>query len=317
MEHELFLLLNSLKKLTNNKMDNLKSVYIRLILVMVFWGSAFVSGRILTQKFHPMNVGFFRFFIASSVLIPFLMYKKPDFYKINFIQFLKVLSLAATGVFSYNFFFFSGLKLVEAGRSSVIIATNPAITAIVAVFFMGEVLNFRKFLGFSFALFGIIIVVTKGELATLFHGGFDQGELFLLGAVISWVTYTILGKMILKKLTSLEATTWACFLGTLMLLPFALHFNFFTSVQTLDGSDLLHFANIGLFSTCLGFIWYYDGVAKIGAATASSFINLVPIIGILCGSLFLNESITYSLIIGSLVVIVGVYLVNKKPFIPL
>lgn len=279
---------------------------------MVFWGSAFVSGRVLTQKFHPMNVGFLRFFIASSVLIPFLIFKKPDFYKINTIQFFKVLCLGATGVFSYNYFFFNGLKLVEAGRSSVIIATNPAITAIVAVIFMGEALNGRKFLGFSLALLGIVIVVTKGNIATLFDGGFELGELYLLGAVFSWVTYTILGKVFLKKLTSLEATTWACFLGTLMLFPFALQNDFFISIQSAEFLDMLHFANIGLLSTCLGFIWYYDGVSKIGAATASSFINLVPVIGIFCGALFLNEAITYSLVVGSLVVILGVYLVNRR-----
>lgn len=279
---------------------------------MVFWGSAFVSGRVLTQKFHPMNVGFFRFFIASLVLIPFLFFKKPDFYKINFNQFLKVLSLGATGVFSYNFFFFNGLKLVEAGRASVIIATNPALTAILAVIFMGEKMSFKKFLGFSLALLGIAIVVTKGQLATIFDGGFDQGEIYLLGAVLSWVTYTILGKIILKKLTSLEATTWACFLGTLMLLPFAIQNSFLTQIQNANILDYLHFSNIGLLSTCLGFIWYYDGVSRIGAATASSFINLVPLIGIFCGAIFLNEVISYSLILGSAVVILGVYLVNRR-----
>ena len=278
---------------------------------MIFWGSAFVSGRILTATFHPFNVGLMRFGIASLVLIPFLFYKKPNFYKINFIQFLKVLVLALTGVFSYNYFFFTGLQYLEAGRSSVIIAMNPAITFFLAALFLGERLTIKKLTGILLAILGVLVVVSRGNLFFLFSEGFGNGELYLFGAVFSWVSYTILGKVFLKKLTSLEATTWACFLGTFILLPFALKSNFTSELALLEPRHLLHIANIGILTTCVGFIWYYDGIKKIGAAAASSFINLVPIVGIFTGAVFLSENVGFSLVFGSILVICGVFLVNR------
>ena len=290
----------------------LKLVYLKLVFAMIFWGAAFVSGRVLTQEFHPFNVGVIRFALASLFLLPYLYYKKPDFYKLTLSQFFKVLSLGATGVFAYNYFFFNGLKVVEAGRSSIIIATNPAFTALIAIVFLGESFSKKKLLGFICAFSGALLVISDGSLSVLVKNPLGTGEAYLIGAVISWVTYTILGKVFLKKLTSLEATTWACFLGCLMLIPFGIQNNLISELSLVDGIDLLHFANIGLLATCLGFIWFYDGVVKIGAATAASFINLVPLVGITSGVIFLGEKVSISLVFGSMIVIVGVYLVNRK-----
>ena len=144
-------------------MENLKSikVNIKLVLVMFFWGMAFVSGRSLSQNYSPFCIAFLRFFQASIILIFFSYYKNNRFFHITFTQFLKVLILGLTGVFAYNFFFFNGLKLIEAGRASIIIATNPVFTSVAAILFLNEKLSKRKIFGILLGITGAMTVISK------------------------------------------------------------------------------------------------------------------------------------------------------------
>lgn len=222
-----------------------------------------------------------------------------------------MLLLALSGVFAYNFFFFSGLKLVESGRSSVIISINPVVTTCAAFFIFKEHLSFQKFLGVLFAFLGLLIVLTRGEINHLLMGEFGQGEIYLLCAVFSWVTYTLLGKKIMTTISPLEASTWASILGSFFILPFALYYGLSEVGPMITLIDFLNFLNLGVFSTCFGFIWYYQGVKEIGAARTSSFINLIPIIGITVGVIFLNEKVSLSTFLGGGLVVLGIALVNK------
>jgi len=68
---------------------------------------------------------------------------------------------------------------------------------------------------------------------------------------------------------------------------------------------------LGVFGTAVGFVWYYQGVSRIGAAKTVIFNNLVPVFGVLLGWLLLGEQLTPSLIVGGLLAITGVFLVNR------
>ena len=70
---------------------------------------------------------------------------------------------------------------------------------------------------------------------------------------------------------------------------------------------------MAVFGTVLGFVWYYEGVYSIGPTKAGIFINFVPISAIVLAVLILGEKITFSLIVGTILVILGVFWVNKKP----
>lgn len=292
---------------------NFNWVYLKLVLVMMFWGTAFVSGRMLSISYHPLSVAFLRFVFAIIILIPFLKLKTGRLFPTKKINYLKFLALGLSGVFAYNYFFLTGLKLVEAGRSSVIIAFNPALTMLLSYFFFKEKLTKTNFLGIFFAMFGAIFVMSKGQFSSLLNGAIGKGELYLLGGVFSWITYTLLGKRFLTKISVYEATTWACIMGALILFPFAIGNGLSQTLSSIKMIDFLNFANLGIFSTCLGFIWYYEGVREIGPSKTSSFINLLPIIGVTSGVVLLKEHPGPTLYIGGIIVIFGIFLVNKKP----
>ena len=288
------------------------TIYLKLVLAMCIWGGTFVPARVLSQEFSAITISFYRFLISSIFLLLVLVYRGEHRLKWSAKNIVTMSVLGLTGVFAYNVFFFLGLQTVAAGKSSVIISMNPAVTAIFATIFLKEVMTWKKLLGVILALFGVITVIGQGDFSSLFHGGFSIGEIFLLGSVTSWVIYTIVGKIILKEFTSLQATTWAFVFGTLFIFPFAyfegaLKFN--SQASFLHWTYLLY---LGVFGSAVAFLWFYDGVKVIGAAKAASFINISPIVGVLSGVLLLGEKINLSLLVGGTIVAIGVVLINRK-----
>jgi drug/metabolite transporter (DMT)-like permease len=75
--------------------------------------------------------------------------------------------------------------------------------------------------------------------------------------------------------------------------------------------DWLNLAYLGVCGTVLGFVWYYQGIRKIGAIRASQFINFVPVSAIVLAFLLLGEPVTPSLVAGGALVVCGVYLTNR------
>ena len=285
-------------------------IYIKLVFAMILWGGTFISGRVLSQDFHPFTIAFWRFAIASVFLSAVLIKDSKAFPSLNKYKVFKVVLLGLSGVFAYNYFFFSGLSSVEAGKASVIIAINPTVTAFIASVFMGEGASFKKIVGIFTALSGALVVITKGEVLNLNFEEFGYGEGYLLCAVLCWVGYTLIGKVALKKLTALEATTLACICGTLMLAPFAYFYDGFELVAKANLKQWWHLFYLGSLGTGLGFIWFYEGIQQIGASRAASFINLVPVAGVSIGAIALGEKINNSLLLGGILVLFGINLVN-------
>jgi len=286
-------------------------LYIKIILVMVFWGSAFVSGRMLALSYPPIVVAFLRFLVACAFLFPWLYYKEKKVWASKLSHYGIFAMLGLFGVFLYNYTFLSGLKLVEAGRSSVIISFNPVASAVISVLFLKERLNRLQLLGVGFGLMGVLYVLSRGDLSSLITHGVDLGEMYLLIAVASWITYTILGRKYMRGITAIQGISWTCLFGLLYLMPFALSSGLIDAFFNLNTLDIINLINLGFFSTCLGFIWYYEAVLELGVAKTTSFINLLPLVGVLTGILFLGEQPTMTLYLGGALTLVGVFIVNR------
>ena len=140
---------------------------------------------------------------------------------------------------------------------------------------------------------------------------FSLGDLYILGCVASWATYSLLGKKVMEGMTPLGAVTWSSILGCVMLFPAALFTGLSADLARAGGVEWLSIIYLGVFGTGLGFTWYYQGIRALGPSRAGVFINLVPVNAVLMGWLILSEPIGLSLILGSALVLTGVWLVNR------
>ena len=289
-------------------------VHIRLVLTMIFWGGTFVAGRLLAEEIHPQSAASFRFILASLMLLTVILIRDKTLPRLNGKQWIAMAMLGLTGIFAYNIFFFTGLQTVEAGRASMIIAVNPVVTAFLAILFFRERFNFFRSVGMVLSVTGALIVISRGQPVAYFQGEIGVGELCIIGCVMSWSAYTLIGKKLLINIQPLVAVTYSCILGALFLTMLALYSGHLMDIRELTARStgcLLYFA---LFGTTLGFIWFYDGVKQLGAGRASMYVNMVPVSGVLLGSLLLGERLESSLLIGGALVFIGLYLINRRSY---
>jgi len=286
-------------------------VYFKLVLTMVLWGGTFIAARVAGQSMQPFSGAFCRFAIASFCLFLLTHRQGRRLPPLKPHQIPWVLLLGLSGVFAYNFFFFAGLQQVPAGRASLIVALNPSMIALCAALLRQETLTQLRGLGIALSLGGAAIVIGRGNPLALFADGVGAGEALILGCVASWVIYTLVGKRVMQDLSPLVATTYACWVGTIALAVGAIGEGFLQKWQQVAPAAWWGVLYLGILGTAIGFVWYYEGIQRIGSARASIFINLVPVFAIALAALFLDEPISLSLIAGGCLVISGVYLTNR------
>ncbi|MGM0417606.1 MAG: DMT family transporter [Thermodesulfobacteriota bacterium] len=291
-----------------------KITYLKLLTSAFLWGGTFVAAKIVTKDAGPFSAAFLRFAIASVFLAALSIRadKGIVFFPRNKIFIVAVLGF--TGIFSYNFCFFSGLKYIEAGRASVIVANNPVFIALFSAILFSEKLTFAKLTGIFISVTGALIVVTQGDLLKIFQGGIGIGELFIFGTVASWVVYSLTGKAFLTDFTPLQTVTYSVLAGTLFLFFPAAAEGLFEDIFLYSPVQWASLFYLGFFGTVTAFVFYYSGIKQIGPTRAGLFINFVPVSAVLISFVVLGEPLTFSLLTGLIFVSTGVYITNRNSF---
>ena len=286
-------------------------IYVKLFVTAIFWGGTFIAGRVVARGVGPFSAAFLRFAVASIFLLLITYRVENRLPPVRKSQVIPLILLGMTGVFSYNVFFFKGLKIIHAGRASVIIASNPVFIALFASYFFKEKLTLIKFAGIIISVTGAIVVISRGSPLEIMKGNIGLGEVFISFCVMSWVAYSLIGKAVMKDLSPLLSVSYSSVVGAVCLFTPAYlegmvqHFSNYTKIEWLG------IIYLGFFGTVLGFVWYYEGIKAIGATKASQFINFVPVSAVVLAFFLLAEPVTSSLVIGTLMVCAGVYLTNS------
>jgi drug/metabolite transporter (DMT)-like permease len=283
------------------------TTHLKLFMMAAFWGGTFIAGKRLAMEVGPYSGAFLRFLVASICLVAITLRMEKRLPRPGKEQLLPLLLMGLTGVFLYNVLFLKGLKLIEAGRAAIIIASNPIFIAIVSALVFRDRLNPLKVSGILISVAGAVTVITRGQFLAGLGGGLGWGEACIFGCVASWVSYSLLGKSAMSELSPLVAVTYSSVIGAVGLFPAAMMEGLRDSLSCSTAAWASVFY-LGFFGTVLGFVWYYEGIKRIGPVRAGLFINFVPVSAVLLAFLILDEPVTLSLLIGAALVCSGVYL---------
>jgi len=288
--------------------------YLKLALVSMIWGGTFVAGRALASGIDPLLLGSQRFILASVVLIIILLVSKKGFVRVNGSQLVQILGLGFFGIYAYTLFFFHGLQYTDASRASLIVASNPAVMAIVTYLCFRQRLGRAQLLGVALCLLGAGCVVLARAPGAIGQGNWI-GDASIFGCVLSWVIFSVFCTRVVTQIGALHTVTYAVFAGAAML---SLHAVVNTSmsiasIRLLSARDLISLAYLGAVGSALAYVMYYDAIARIGATRAGSFIALNPLTAVMAGALLLGEQLTGAMLAGGTLVITGILLVNRVP----
>ena len=289
------------------------SVYVRLALVAVAWGGTFIAGRSLAGV-APMFSACLRFVLASAALSLFLLLSGKGFRRVNVRQAIVVTLLGFCGIFSYSFFFFSGLQYISASRAALIVALNPAVMTIIAYLFYRERVTALKVLGIVLCFCGVALVVGGGEAQGAAGSRGWLGEALIGGCVLSWSAYSVFCKTVVRQLGPLHTVTYSIYAGTVMLVGYAAA----TGVLRMDAvwrfsmAEITSLFYLGVIGSAVAYIWYYEGIKQIGVARASVFIALNPLSAVLFGAAMLGEQLTLATLLGAVLIIGGIVVENRQ-----
>lgn len=288
-------------------------VYVKLVFVTLFWGGTFIAGRLVAQAMPFFTAAAGRFAVAVVLLLAVAWRLEGGLPRLDRFQWLLTAALGATGIFLYNVCFFGALAHMPAGRTALFVALNPIVTALLAAMLLRERLGIVKWLGITIALTGAATIITRGDPLSAIHDirrSMGTGELLMFAAITAWAAYTLIGRMALRDLSPIAATTYASLWGFLFLGVGSAF-----EIGTVNWGELgwqvwASIFYLGVFGTVIGFIWYYEGIKAIGPSRTAVFNNLVPAFGVVLAALLLGEPILLSMLVGGVLTILGVSITN-------
>ena len=288
------------------------TVYLKLVGVAALWGGTFIAGRVIAPVLPHFTLASLRFWSAFLVLAPLLFWRERGWPAFRRRDWGFALALALTGLVLYNLFFFGALERISASRTALVVALNPVLTALMLALVLRQKLELHRWIGIATALLGVCVVLARGDLSAL-TTRITTGEALMIGGALCWAVYSVIGRDALSgegAPSPLALTTLTTLCGALLLslgIPFewqdwqssALRFDVWAGILYL-----------GAGGTALAFVWYADGLRAIGPARTTVFNNLVPVFGVIFGSLILGEPVLVSMWVGGLIAILGVSLTN-------
>ncbi|KAA5842618.1 DMT family transporter [Pseudomonas chlororaphis] len=291
-----------------------RPVYCKLAAVTMIWGGTFVAGRLLAGTLEPLLAASLRFLLASLALLLFMAIARIALVRPGLAQFAQLAVLGFFGIFFYNLCFFEGLQSINASRASLIVALNPAVIALASWALFKERLSGAKLFGIALCLGGAGVVILSRDPGALSSGaGSWRGDLLIFGCVLGWGVYSLFSRNLNQTLGPLQTVTYSILLGTAMLWSAAalrgeVRLEALASLTLEQGLSLLY---LGVLGSALAYIWYYDGLRKIGATRSGVFIALNPLTAVILGALLLDERLSLAMCLGGVLILWGIYQCNK------
>ena len=275
---------------------------------MVFWGLSFIWTSLLLKYYQPITIIFFRLILSSSFLFLIIL-----LFRINRKIDRKDIPLVLLSAVFNPFFYFLGenygLKYSSSTIASVIIATIPLFSPIVAYLFAREKLGLMTFTGIVISFGGIVIMLLhKGYILETGY----LGILFLFGAVLASLFYSALLRKLVLKYSAVTLIAWQNLAGIFLFLPFFLIFDAGkVSSVSLNATIISSFLMLAIFASSMSFVFFAHSIKLIGINKSNIFSNLIPVLTAFFAFLFSLESFNIQKIIGIVLVIGGVFLSER------
>lgn len=292
----------------------MKSVHGLMLLACLFWAGAFITGKWAIQEVNPITLTFLRFGVALPFIFAILWKWEPHNLVPKKEQWPPLIALGLIGTLGYHALFFTALNYTTAINASLIGSSLPSITAILGILLGIEKIRPSRLLGISIAFLGIIAIITDGDIAVLKTLAFNQGDLLMLSAVLSWAIYTLLSRLYLGKyhISPVVATAYTFLVCVLACLPYSLWSLSMGVWEQITLQGWLSILYMAIFSSVLGYLFNMIALQELGPSRTVIFVNLVPILTIAMAVVLLGETVTpFKLAISGLI-IAGIYTVTRE-----
>ena len=286
--------------------------YLEALFAVIVWGASFVATKIALQEISPVSIVWLRFLMGVVILGIAVVLRgqltlpaKKEWSYFALLGFL--------GITFHQWLQSNGLQTSEAGTTAWIVATTPVFMAILGWFILKEGLGWIKTLGILLAFIGVLVVVSKGNIASISISRFGApGDVLILMSAINWALFSALSRRGLKShpasLMMFYVMSFGWLFSSLLFLPT----NGFAEISELTIKGWMAVAFLGVFCSGLAYIAWYDALKALSTAQTGVFLYIEPLVAVVVAFFILGEAINLTSLFGGAVILFGVWLVNRQ-----
>lgn len=279
-------------------------VYLLPALATILWGANFNLSKHVLADMDALTAAAARFDIAAAVMWLVCLARGQGVPLWRHARIYGALGLIGIGAFNVLFFF--GMQTTSAVNGALIMAANPLLTALLAMAFTKARLRPRQLVALPIALAGVAFVVLGGGASLHIR----QGDLLMMAGSVCWAVYNVMvGERLPRDVSGLANTTALMTAGAAVLTAVALAAGAPVRVPHDGALASLLFMAIG--GSVLAYLFWNAGIARVGAARAALFMNLVPVSSMTIAALE-GQAPTWVQLAGGAVVI-GAVLLSSWP----
>jgi drug/metabolite transporter (DMT)-like permease len=213
------------------------------------------------------------------------------------------------GIVLYFLFENTGLVYTSASNASMISAAVPVFTLLTEALFFKLKITWRMTGYIILSIIGVYLVISvSGKLD--FSSKTLYGNLLEVGAMGVWVVYVIINKALSNRYPGVIITAVQSFASIFLFIPFIAPE--IRQWHPISLTALLNLLYLGIFCSACAYFFYLFATKRLGAAAASAFINLIPVVSVIFGYLVLGEWITTVQVTGMLLVLGSLFWMNRK-----
>ena len=280
--------------------------YLFALLATVVWSGNFVVARGLAGALSPVELSFWRWVIAFLAILPFAGRSLLRSLPLVRGSWGKVILMALLGITCFNTFIYQAGHTTDATNMSLLATTSPVVMAAIAHLFLHERLSRFQILGLCGALFGVVVLVSRGKLDTLLVLRFAQGDLWMILSVFLFAVYSLMLRCRPNAFPQKAFLALLIGIGVIGLIPPLVWQAATTGLSPLNGSILSALLYIGIGASVVSFLARSLAIERIGMVRAGIIYNSIPLFASLEATFVLGESITLPQMIGGALIICGI-----------
>ncbi|MFW9995874.1 MAG: DMT family transporter [Candidatus Odinarchaeota archaeon] len=289
--------------------------YTALLLSVFLWATTFAATKLSLTEILPVSLAFFRFLIASVL---FLAIIKLNAEYQNLIRAFKkdllyFLLLGFIGIALMYILENFAIKYTTTSQAAIIMNADPIIIAILSAIFIKEKMDISRIGGIIIGFTGVTLVVfNQGDLIALISSDNFAGNILALLSSFAWAVYTVMIKNKVEEYGPLVVTTASSVFGVFFLFFSVLLIEGLPDIPLFSFESWLLILYLGIVISVLSFYLWNYALEHLEASKVGFYWFLVPVIAIMIGIIFFKESLNVLMIVGTLLIFIGVYLVEKR-----
>lgn len=287
-------------------------LYAKLVATVIAWGGSFIATKLAVREAAPLTVVWLRFALGLLVLGALLAARRQmTLAPPRELAYFALLGFL--GITLHQWLQSNGLLTAQASTSAWIMATTPIFIALLGWLVLQEGLRLIQVAGIALATIGVLLVVSRGDLAALTAGRAEAaGDLLILASAPNWAVFSVLSRRGLRRFPAALLLFYAMALGWLFTTGLFLAGPGLADASRLSATGWLAVLFLGPLCSGLAYSWYFDALERLPASRVGAFIYFEPLVTAGVAAALLGEALTWAALAGGAVILLGVWLVQQQ-----